>query len=444
MGLNSNVPERYSSGAILLHWLIAFALAAEMAIGFTMPHDASGFALFQLHKSIGITILLLSVLRLLWRLMFKAPPKVEQGFAGFLASAVHVLLYAFMVLAPLTGWVVVSSAEIDVPTLLFGVVPWPHLPVPQSLNHTFEEAHELLAFIGIALFLLHVAGALRHQLTKGGNYLARMAPGGGVGPALLLMLGVFLLGGAVFFGIGPREDDHDHATDHGPEAEAHEHDEALTAEATSFEQATPDVAEEDHDNDAHDHGDEAVESVTIVAQEVATEAEPVLAAPVAGPPPEWTIQPGGSLRFTLANGDMQMDGSFANWGGRIAMDPDNPATAQISIDIQLASATLGDATQDGMLQGADFFATSANPTANWRSTAVTTQGGGSYRADGTLSLKGVSRPQAITFSLAGSGENRSVTGRAVIDRNAFGVGVGDAAAGLGSTVTVNFTFDATS
>ncbi len=441
MGLNSNVAQRYSSGAILLHWLIAFALAAEMAIGFTMPMDASGFALVQLHKSIGITILLLSVLRLLWRLMFKAPPKVEQGFTGFLASTVHVLLYAFMVLAPLTGWLIVSSAEIDVPTLLFGVVPWPHLPVPQALNHTYEEAHELIAFVGIALFLLHVAGALRHQFMKGGNYLARMAPGSGVGPALLLTLGVFLLGGAVFFGIGPREEEHDHATDHGPEAEAHEHDEGAEDEPASSGEVT--AAEEERDHSTHDHGDEAAATDTDAAQEAAAEAAPVEAQPAAGPPPSWTIQPGGSLRFSVASGDMQLNGSFGSWGGSIAMDPDNPATAQISIDIQLGSATLGDATQDNMLQGADFFATSANPTANWRSTSVTAQGDGRYRADGTLSLKGVSRPQAISFTLSGNGSSRSVAGQAVIDRNAFGVGVGDAASGLGGNVTVNFAFDAT-
>jgi cytochrome b561/polyisoprenoid-binding protein YceI len=444
MGLNSNVAQRYSSGAILLHWLIAFALAAEMAIGFTMPKDASGFALFQLHKSIGITILLLSVLRLLWRLMFKAPPKVEQGFAGFLASTVHVLLYAFMVLAPLTGWLIVSSAEIDVPTLLFGVVHWPHLPVPQSLNHTYEEAHELIAFIGIALFLLHVAGALRHQFMKGGNYLARMAPWSGVGPALLLTAGVFLLGGAIFFGIGPREEEHDHATDHGPEAEAHEHDEAVEGEADSTEEAAPDEALEEHDHSTHEPDDEAADATPAAEEEVAAAAETVASQPVAGPPPSWTIQPGGSLRFSVASGDMQMNGSFGSWGGSIAMDPDNPSTAQISIDIQLGSATMNDATQDQMLRGADFLAASANPTATWRSTSVTAQGGGRYRAEGTLSLKGVSRAQAITFTLSGSGNRRSVTGQAEIDRNAFSVGTGSNAAGLGGSVTVNFAFDATS
>ena len=87
---------RYSSGAILLHWLIALALGFQIALGFAMPKNELGFLLYQLHKSVGITILLLSLARLAWRLTQRPPPALEGGFNGFLAKAVHVLLYAFM------------------------------------------------------------------------------------------------------------------------------------------------------------------------------------------------------------------------------------------------------------------------------------------------------------------------------------------------------------
>jgi len=120
--------ERYSKGAIALHWLIALALAGEIALGFAMPKDASGFAEYQLHKSIGITILLLSLVRLGWRFTHVQPVPLEGGVTGFLAKAVHVGFYAFMIAMPLTGWALVSSDPIDVPTVLFGVVPLPHLP----------------------------------------------------------------------------------------------------------------------------------------------------------------------------------------------------------------------------------------------------------------------------------------------------------------------------
>ena len=115
---------------------------------------------------------------------------------------------------------------------------------------------------------------------------------------------------------------------------------------------------------------------------------------------------------------------------------------KLSIGIKLASASLGDATQDSMLQGAEFFASGANPTATWRSTSVTQTSPGHYRASGTLSLKGHSHPQSVNFTLTGQDLKRHVTGNATIDRTAFDVGTGDSAASLGKSVTLNFAFDA--
>ena len=86
---NARVVSRYSRVAILLHWVLAAALAGQIALGFSMPRDASGFALYQLHKSVGITILVLSVFRLIWRLTHARPAETEGGFTGFLAKAVH-------------------------------------------------------------------------------------------------------------------------------------------------------------------------------------------------------------------------------------------------------------------------------------------------------------------------------------------------------------------
>src|SRR5687768_367402 len=190
--------QRYSWGAIVLHWAIALALAFQLALGFSMPKDERGFALFQLHKSVGITILLLSLARLAWRLTHRPPPAVEGGFQGFLAKAVHTLLYGFMIGMPLTGWAVVSTSPIEVPTLFWGAISWPHLPLPGGLNEAFEETHEILAWIGVSLIALHVAGALRHQFLLRDGLLRRMGPGGSAGSAGLLALGVV----AVYFGTG--------------------------------------------------------------------------------------------------------------------------------------------------------------------------------------------------------------------------------------------------
>ncbi|WP_235506800.1 cytochrome b/b6 domain-containing protein [Altererythrobacter sp. Root672] len=399
--------QRYSTVAILLHWAIALALAFQLALGFAMPKNESGFALYQLHKSVGITILLLTLARLAWRLTHRPPPAVERGFNGFLAKAVHVLLYVFMIGAPLTGWAVVSTSRIQVPTMFWGAIPWPHLPLSHAVHEIAEEGHELLAWIGIALFLLHVAGALRHQFLVKDGLLKRMGPRGSAGLAGLLAALVVV----VYFGTGMKiSSDVVAAGGYGPKAPAA----VPSPTATPTVEATP-VAEE---------------------IEVAEEEEP--ASPLT-----WAIQRGGRLGFTVTSGSDTYKGSFSDWSGAIKFDPENPGSADIRMSINLASASIGDETMDGMLVGADFLAASANPTATWRSSSVTQTGPNRFRADGTLSLKGVSKPQSLTFRLSGEGLRRHVEGSASIDRNAFSVGTGETAAGLGGSVALNFAFDAT-
>ena len=409
--LDNPAASRYSRVAIWLHWVIAAALAGQIALGHAMPRDASGFALYQLHKSVGITILVLSVARLLWRFNHARPAPIEGGIGGFLAKAVHCGFYAFMILGPLTGWALVSTAPVNVPTLIFGVIPLPHLPLAGD-SEIWEQAHEIVANVGLLLFLLHVAGALRHHFLIRDGLLARMAPGGRAGWALLLGAGVVAVWALVPVLIGPTADRS------AP---------TVAAEPTAADEALP-----------------AATPTQAVLEPEASETPTAQESAAAGPPPEWTIRPGGALRFAVDNSGTAINGSFGTWSGDIAFDPENPASAAITIRVNLASASLGDATQDAMLQGGDFFASAANPTATWRSTSVTALGGGRYRAEGTLSLKGASRAQALTFTLAGTGARRSVTGRASIDRGAFSVGTGPDAAGLAPTVTLEFTFDATS
>ena len=419
---------RYSNGAIVLHWLLALLLAGEIALGFAMPKDISGFALYQLHKSIGITILLLSVLRLAWRLTHRLPEKAEGGRIGFLASAVHVLFYFFMIAAPLTGWAVVSTASVEVPTLLFGMVPWPHLPLPGVWNEGAEELHEFLAYLGLALFILHVAGALRHHFLLREPLLARMGPGGSARAALALTLAVPIFGLAVLQEVGQ---------DGGAGRRTVAQPAPLGADGTAAVGVRATASEEGLGGDAptgHANGDAANESQGLDA--AAGESQNT-------GPQSWVIRPGGSLRFTIDYADTLLSGAFRRWGGTIAMDPYNPQTARIAIEIDLASATLGDATQDQMLQGASFFATSSYPKATYDSNSVRRTGTNAYRAEGTLVLKGASRSQHIEFTLSGSGNKRSVIGGGIIDRMAFAIGTGPDAADLGADVRVDFSFDAT-
>lgn len=423
--------KRYSKVAIFLHWTIAIALAFQLGLGFFMPGDASGFAAFQLHKSVGITILLATILRLGWRLIHRPPPPLETGWEAKLATAVHVLFYFLLLAIPLTGWILVSTARVEIPTLLYGTIPWPHLPVPGSLHEFSEEAHELMSFLAIALIGLHVAGVVRHELLLRDKVLERMAPAKSKAVAVVLALVALAAAAyAAFVVAAPQLNDETPAetvdTSDTVDAAAEGADDTSTADDTAVD------ADEDAD----------VEEETAPAEAAEEPAEPVAAAAPAAPP-SWTIQPGGSLSFSVTNGGETLNGSFSSWSGSITFDPENPGNKpNIAIDIDLASASLGDATQDSMLKGAEFFATSANPKATFRSTSVTRASGNNYRADGTLSLKGVSKPQSITFSLSGDGATRRAQGSATIDRNAFGVGTGDAAAGLAGSVKVSFDFSA--
>ena len=367
---------------------------------------------------IGITILLLTLVRIGWRLAHKAPPAVEGGVGGLLAKAVHGLLYVFMIGAPLTGWALVSTATIKMPTLLFGTVPWPHLPLGAGIHQPMEELHELLAWMGLALIVLHILGALRHQFLIKDNLLRRMGPGGSA--ALAGMLGLAVV--AVYFGTGLTL-----AGDRKPGAAGEEQAQAPVATT-----ATPSEAV------ATPSAEASAEAMT-----EATETPAAEDTTAAGPPPAWTIQPGGRLGFTLDNGGETIRGSFADWSGKISFDPDQPDNApDIRISVKLASASLGDATMDGMLQDGDFFASAANPTATFRSTSVRQTGPNRYRASGTLSLKGASKPQTVTFTLSGSGMKRKVEGTGSINRTAFGVGTGDSAANLSSSVALTFSFNA--
>ncbi|MEL0210519.1 MAG: cytochrome b/b6 domain-containing protein, partial [Novosphingobium sp.] len=131
-------PERYSAIAIALHWAIALLLLFQIGLGWALedlPKGAVQFAGYQFHKSVGITILLLSLARLVVRLFKARPAPVQDGKAQMmLASAVHVLLYAVMIVGPLTGWIIVSTAKVRLQTMLFGTIPWPDLPVGQAFH----------------------------------------------------------------------------------------------------------------------------------------------------------------------------------------------------------------------------------------------------------------------------------------------------------------------
>jgi cytochrome b561 len=187
----ANTRTRYGSVAMTMHWLIAGAIVLNICFGLYMvqilsDQDPARFAVVQLHKSVGLTVLVLSLARLGWRILNPVPPLPApmNPWLKTAAHATHYLLYFLIVAIPLTGWALVSASPLGLPTSYFGLFHWPHLPfvsaLPRAqkipLHREFASAHIYLAFSAIFLVPVHVAGALYHQW-RGDDVLRRMLPG---------------------------------------------------------------------------------------------------------------------------------------------------------------------------------------------------------------------------------------------------------------------------
>lgn len=172
--------RRYSLGAIVLHWLIAVLIVANVAIVLLaedMPREqAMGW--MAIHKANGITVLLLALLRIGWRMTHPWPPLPETvpAWQVKLARLTHRLFYVLIVAVPLAGYIFVSAASGGKPIDMYGLFDFPGLPLARDRDgaEMAKEVHELLAFATVGLVILHIAGALKHMFAEG---FFRMWPG---------------------------------------------------------------------------------------------------------------------------------------------------------------------------------------------------------------------------------------------------------------------------
>ena len=176
MGLERG--DRYSRGAVAFHWTIAALVLLNLAIG--LLHDVlpRAWKVLQLHKSIGVTILALSVGRLAWRLAHRPPelPALMPAWEKTAARAVHWAFYALLFIMPLTGWIFSSDPEKSRPVGWFGLFDLPALPVSHAIAAAATEGHELLGWTRAALVLIPVLAAVRHHFVLRDEVLGRMLP----------------------------------------------------------------------------------------------------------------------------------------------------------------------------------------------------------------------------------------------------------------------------
>ncbi len=168
---------RYANVAVAIHWISAALILTQIYLGFAFGDWPKGSPqrteLFTLHRTVGVTILLLALARLTVRLI-DAPPPYPEDFPKWerrVAVWSHRLLYFLMIALPLTGLAAVSKRAVGGMTDLVGGLRFPVVPIPG-----IGETHAPLAFAMIGLLVLHVLAALKNQFLTGGPVAGRMPP----------------------------------------------------------------------------------------------------------------------------------------------------------------------------------------------------------------------------------------------------------------------------
>ena len=176
----SSSPRRYSAVAQGFHWIIAGLIVTQFTLAWMaddLPLGMHKLALLARHKSFGMTVLMLAVLRLLWRL-FNRPPELPAGMSkveAFLAKSTHILFYILLFAMPLTGWLMSSAKNYSVSW--FGRFTWPDLiGKNERAFELLKTTHQTLSWLLFALAILHILAALKHHFWNKDDVLKRMLP----------------------------------------------------------------------------------------------------------------------------------------------------------------------------------------------------------------------------------------------------------------------------
>lgn len=380
-----NHAAKYSLISRYLHWLIAglivaqYVLAELAEIAAETEQRLQQLALLANHKSVGMTILALAILRLLWR-MFNSPPALPAAMPRWqvrTSGAVHWLLYLLLFALPLSGWLMSSAKSYSVSW--FNLIALPDLVLANSsLAEQLEDLHELLAKLLFVVALLHILAALKHWLLDKDGVLQRMA----TWPGITLML--VALGWAVVqlgFNVTSR-------TDSGV---------ALTEKSSAG--YTAENAEESSDDTAG----AALDSTL----------------------PRWNINyQQSSIEFSGDQAGAPFDGRWQQWEADIAFAEALLDESYFDVRIQVESVSTGDEERDAYIVGEDFFDQPRFATARYTAKEFR-RDGEQFIAAGELRMKGVSRPTSLEFSVQESAGEQVLVGTAQIDRLAWNIGVGD-------------------
>ncbi len=388
---------RYTAVAIILHWAIAAAIIANLILGWWMEDAiaapdsrARAIDVFQIHKSLGLTILALSLLRLLWRWSHPAPamPADMPQWERRIALATHWAFYALMIGIPLAGWLYVSvqwrgGTPLNVPTLWFGLFEVPHLfslheaapATRETLAGPLAGAHGILAQAMAVLLGLHVAAALKHQFVNRDEVLAHMIPAlektEVVKPAGYLARRITLQTGFTLIIV------------------------AMIALLVALLQTGKSSSNAEQDG-------------TGISS---------------SPQSHWVINPQKSrILFTGENAGAPFAGEFKRWRADIRFNPDNPEKSFITATIETGSAATGIDLHEETLPQSEWFDVANHPLAKVRSTSIRRVDSNTYLVDGILDIKG-NDVVLSGFKLQTNDEKLSIIGQVTIDRRHVDLGL---------------------
>lgn len=392
----------YTAVAIVLHWAIAAAIVGNFLLGLWM-HEAidaaatraHAVAVFQLHKSIGLSVLALTLLRLLWRLTHRAPalPVTMPGWEKVAAHLTHGLMYVLMLAIPLSGWLYVSTqwrndAALQVPTIWFGLFQVPHLfdlqdaavTLRSAYADTFLDSHEFLAWSMVVLLVLHVGAALKHRFVDHDEVPGHMIPllasaeqRRSASTAHKLVLRAGLLATAIALGFGLW------AALRPPQP--------ASAQASSAASA-------------------AADKVAIATTEGG-----------------WELVPAQSfIRFSGDNAGTPFSGTFNRWQADLAIDLDQPVQSRVHATIWTASATDGIKMHEEALPTTEWFDVAEYPTASYAVIRVIPNEDGTYLLEGELTIKDHSHPVG-PLQLRIENGTATISGKVAIEREAFDLGM---------------------
>ena len=379
--------QHYNSTAKILHWALAGLIVAQYALANLAEFAAEAgaqvrqIALLANHKSVGISILALALIRLAWRTAHRPPPlpAAMPPWQALASKVSHGLLYALLLAMPLSGWLMSSASAYSVSW--FNLFQLPDLAAPDpALKEVFEGIHETLAWLLAAVAGVHILAAFKHALIDRDGVLRRMTSAAGLGVfAAAALFGILVLGAA---GRGGRP-----AAQEGPASHA-----AVGANAAQEETAGEASA--------------------------ASGAEHAL--------PRWNIDYGASfIRFTGDQAGAQFQGFWPSWEADIRFSGRNLAASSAMVAINTGEADTQDAERDDTLIGPAWFDAQNFPQARYLASSFSSGEDGAYAAQGELIIKGVATPAVLIFSVQAQGDQRVLAGEARLDRIALGVGTGE-------------------